>query len=97
MEYIERNTTMQLYTIQKKSFRGTSTKGKLAGMLNYKGTILKKINISFIVHLYLRKYSFSFDTLDTPSMSDHFLLLFRILFSLLIRERLKNRSTKMLC
>ena len=43
------------------SFRGASTNGKLDGtiMLYAKTTILKKINISFIVYFCLIKYSFS--------------------------------------
>ena len=58
---------------QKCIFRGASTNGKLSGIrvLNAKkGTILKKINVSFIVHFWFGKYSlvtfwkysFSFDT-----------------------------------
>ena len=31
-------------------------------MLNAKGTILKKINVSFIIHYCLDKYNFSLDT-----------------------------------
>ena len=49
---------------QKRSFRGVSTNGKLA-VLNSKGTILKKSNVSFIVRFFLGKYSFNLDTFLT--------------------------------
>ena len=51
-------------TICKKDFQSASTKRKLTGieMLNTKGNILKKINVSFIVHICLDDYSFSLDT-----------------------------------
>ena len=46
------------------SFSGAFTNRKLNGIsvLNAKGSILKKINISFIIHFCLDKYSFSQDT-----------------------------------
>ena len=37
--------------------------------MNAKGTILKKINVSFIVHFCLGKYSFSLNTLN-PFLKD---------------------------
>ena len=48
---------MQFHMYQKKKFRVTSTKRKVAGIneLNAKVTILKKIKISFIHHLCVNK------------------------------------------
>ena len=45
--------------MSKKKFQKTN--GKLTGIsiLNAKGTILKKINVSFIVHFCIDKYSFN--------------------------------------
>ena len=41
----------------KNSFKGASTNDKLGGisMLNSKETIMKKINVSFIVHIIVNK------------------------------------------
>ena len=49
---------------QKRILRDASNDSKLAGVnaLNAKGTILKTINVSYIVHLCLSKYSLNFDT-----------------------------------
>ena len=48
----------------KGSFWDALTNGILTGIseVNGMGTILKKINVSFIVHFCLCKYSFSLDT-----------------------------------
>ena len=46
---------------EKRNFRGASTNGKLAG-INANGTVLNEINLSFIVHLSLGKFSFSVHT-----------------------------------
>ena len=67
MKDIKRNTMVLLQTISKERVHR-----KLAGIseLDYKGTILKKINVSFIVQLYLGKYSFCHDiSLSTPHNS----------------------------
>ena len=63
IDYIKRNTKVLLH-IRKEYFRGDLTNGKHTGInvLKAKRTILKKINVSFIVHFYLGKYSFSFHT-----------------------------------
>ena len=52
VEDIKRNIQYSLTSYLKIIFRSALTNGKLAGInnLNVKGTILKKINISFIVY-----------------------------------------------
>ena len=56
MEDIKRNKTFR-------SFRGASINRKLTGIsvLKVKGSILKKINVSFIVHFCLGQYRSSLD------------------------------------
>ena len=51
------------FTSKKINFRGAPNSRKLNGMcmFNAKENVLKKINISFIVHFCLVKYSFSFN------------------------------------
>ena len=67
MEDIEKLRQGSLALYQKMSFGGVSDSGKLAGIsvVTAKVKILKKINISFIVHFFLGKCSFSIDTLKT--------------------------------
>ena len=50
--------TAQLYTYEKRSFRSAGI-----SVLSVKGIILKKINISFIVHFYLGTYIYNLDIL----------------------------------
>ena len=67
LEVIKRNMMVKLYTIWNISFRCATTKVKLTGItvLDVKGTALKKIDVSFIVHFCLGKYSLSHDTFWT--------------------------------
>ena len=62
MEDINRNST----PYQKKSLRGASNNEKFAGIsiLNFKETILKNVNISFIVNFCFDKYSFIFSLFE---------------------------------
>ena len=64
-----KNKQNSLTPYQKMSLRGTSTNGKLTGIivLNAKWNILKRINISFIVYFCLSKYSLSTNTLRSKS------------------------------
>ena len=61
--HTKRNTTKWLYAYQK-SFRGASINRKLSGIsvLNPKVTILKKINVSFMVDFCFCKYRFTLET-----------------------------------
>ena len=52
-------TTTQLHFISKEEFQGCFD--AVIGLLNVEETILKKNNVSFIVHFCLRKYFYSFD------------------------------------
>ena len=72
----------QSFTLdQKKNFKGTSKMFQPMEnfMSNDKETILKKINVSFIVHFCLGKYGFSLDTFWI-----HFLLLCSMTYILLL-------------
>ena len=62
--WLTKETKPTFAPYQKRSFNGAPTHGKLTGIivLNARKTILKKINVSFIVHFCLSKYSLILDT-----------------------------------
>ena len=66
---IKRNTTALLQTLSKeKGIRPVENSQEY--VLNIKGTIFKKINISFIVHFCHGKSSFSLDTFWTNCLDE---------------------------
>ena len=66
----KKNKTIQFHTISIKNFRGASTNKKLTKIsaLNIKRIMLKKINVSFIVHFCFGQYNPSLDAFWTHLM-----------------------------
>ena len=67
MHYIKNYDNAALHHYKNRRFDGVLTNEKLNGTngLNAIGTISKKINVAFIDHFWLGKYSFSQDTFWT--------------------------------